>query len=89
MRGGAGSKPGICDGPGAVTLSHRPWPVVGEPEVRWMAEVVCAATGLVMMHRMLPAAPELMDQLIEGVARVNDDLGAVREHFAAQEAAGS
>jgi len=52
-------------------------------------ERVCSATGLVMMHRMLLAASELMDQLIEGVARVNDHLGAVREHFVAQEAAGS
>lgn len=48
-------------------------------------EQVCDATGLVMMHRMLLSEPEYIDQLVGGVAKVNDNLDAVREHFQKQE----
>ena len=47
-------------------------------------ERICEETGLVMMHRLLLAEPELIDQLVEAVAKVNDNLAAVREHFAAR-----
>lgn len=49
-------------------------------------ERICDATGVVMMHRMLLSEPEYIDQLVEGIAKVNDNLEAVREHFAKQEA---
>lgn len=52
-------------------------------------ERTCGETGLVMMHRMLLSEPEYIDQLVEGIAKVNDNLATVREHFAAEEAAGS
>ena len=47
-------------------------------------ERACGETGVVMMHRMLLSEPEYIDQLVEAVAKVNDDLGAVREHFTEQ-----
>jgi len=50
-------------------------------------ERICTETGLVMMHRMLLSERAYIDQLVEGVAKVNDQLGAAREHFDAQEAA--
>ncbi|NLO06899.1 MAG: DegT/DnrJ/EryC1/StrS family aminotransferase [candidate division WS1 bacterium] len=49
-------------------------------------ERTCGETGAVMSHKSLLSEPEYIDQLIEGVAKVNDRLEAVREHFAAQEA---
>ncbi|MBD3291495.1 MAG: aminotransferase class I/II-fold pyridoxal phosphate-dependent enzyme, partial [Armatimonadia bacterium] len=51
-------------------------------------ERICDVTGMVMMHRMLLSEPEYIDQLVEGIAKVNDDLAAVRKHFASQEAQG-
>ncbi|MFP4250119.1 MAG: DegT/DnrJ/EryC1/StrS family aminotransferase [Armatimonadota bacterium] len=51
-------------------------------------EEACTATGVIMMHRMLLSEPEYIDQLVEGIAKVNDNLAEVREHFAAQEAQG-
>lgn len=44
-------------------------------------EQVCTAMGVVMMHRMLLSEPEYIDRLVEGIAKVNDGLEDVREHF--------
>jgi len=52
-------------------------------------ERICGETGVVMMHRLLLAEPAFIDQLIAGVARVNENLSAIRDHFAAQEATGA
>ncbi len=48
-------------------------------------ERICDETGVVMMHRLLLSEPEYIDQLVEGIARVNDNLDAAREHFANRE----
>ena len=52
-------------------------------------ERICGETGLVMMQRMLLSEPAYIDQLVGAVAKVNDNLASVREHFAGQEAAAS
>lgn len=52
-------------------------------------ERICGETGVVMMHRLLLAEPAFIDQLVEGVARVNENLAAIRDHFAAQETTGA
>ena len=50
-------------------------------------ERICDETGVVMMHRVLLAEPELMDQLVEAVDKVNGNLAQVKQHFNEQEAA--
>ncbi len=52
-------------------------------------ERICDETGMVLMHRVLLSEPELMDEMVAAVDKVNGKLGEVREHFATQEAAGS
>lgn len=79
-------------------LNHPTSPVVWRDRSRMQdyanlrlpnVERVCGETGIVMMHRLLLAEPAFIDQLIEGVARVNDNLAAIREHFAAREMTGA
>ncbi len=53
------------------------------PEV----ERICTQTGVVMMHHHLLAEPAYVDQLIAAVDKVNGNLAAVREHYAAAEGA--
>ncbi len=48
-------------------------------------ERVCDVTGVVLMHRALLSEPEYIDQLVEGIAKVNDNLDAARDHFTEQE----
>jgi len=52
-----------------------------------VTERVCSETGALMMHRHLLGDAEYIDQLIGAVAKVNDSLPAVREHFEEQAAA--
>lgn len=48
-------------------------------------ERACTETGVILSQRALLGSPEYIDQIIEGVAKVNANLGAIGEHFAAQE----